>query len=195
MWMVLILLCSFGTEQGSVQIRSTLLGIFPMGAVSALFAYFTIPFVMEYIGDYEMAVKFYSGYTEAKCSLLLETEDANKVSELADDILASNAHVSEAYDAKSLVAYSEGDIEKFCLYKEKVLELDKYDITQYEDYVLLLYEAAMEAYDIGDEELVDFCFERADSVPQKLLEELKENTSPLAYKIQDQPVFEMFGDN
>jgi tetratricopeptide (TPR) repeat protein len=194
MWFVLILLCSFFQNPKLLEIKRPLAAVIPLAVLGVFFGYFTLPFVMEYSGEYEKAVAMYPKFTEAKCSLLLETNDADGVRKIADDILASNSHVSTAYDAKALAAYAQGDIEQFCTYKEKVLEIERYDITQYEDYVMLLYEAAMEAYETGDEELMDFCLDKAENVPQKLLNELKENTSPLAYKINDKPVFEMFSE-
>jgi tetratricopeptide (TPR) repeat protein len=194
MWMILILLCSFETKLKILEINKAFLHFVPSAVLTVFFIYFTILFMMEYLGNYEKAVAMYPAFTEAKCSLLMETGDADRARELADNILASNSHISTAYDAKALAAYSEGDIEQFCTYKEKVLEIEKYDITQYEDYVLLLYGAAEDAYNAGDEELMEFCLERVQSVPEKLLEELKENTSPLAYKIKDKPVFEMFSE-
>jgi tetratricopeptide (TPR) repeat protein len=192
MWMVLVLLCSFSKKPKVLEIKRPLRTAAPLAVSGVVFVYFTVPFIMEYSGEYERAAAVYPKFTEAKCSLLLETDDAKEARRLADDILASNPHVSVAYDAKALAAYAEGDIEQFCLYKEKVLEIERYDITQYEDYVVLLYEAAMEAYKSGDEELMEYCLDNADTVPQKLLNKVKEETSPLAYKINDKPVFDMF---
>lgn len=186
-WFVIILMCGFGNEnyvwkKGAVKYSS---GIWV--AATVIFAYFSIPFGAEFFGNYEVAATLYPGYTQAKEEILARTGNADAAVMLADEILEQNVYSSLAYDAKALASYAKGDVYGFVENKKKVLEIDKYDITQYQDYQYLLQQYAAYATELGDDGGVRFCYQCLEEI-NELLAKVKNETSNLAWKLRDQPI-------
>ena len=185
-WFVVILMCGFGRENYVLKKDTVKYGRGIFVAVSLMFMYFTIAFGAEFFGDYETAIAWYPGYTQAKEEILARTGNADAVNALADEILEQNQYSSLAYDAKALVSYAKGDIYGFAENKKTVLELEKYDITHYQDYRYLLLQYAEYAAESGDGEIVKFCYECVEEI-ESLLANVEKNTSALAWKLRDQP--------
>lgn len=134
----------------------------------------------------EQAVFCYGGNTMAKTELLLNAEESEEMEEIADDILKSNKQSAVAYSAKARATLSHGDVEGFVKYKLRTIQLAPYQYEEYVDYLESLAFCYSKYYEAGDMEGAKFCAKRADAIP-KMLEEVKERTSWLGWKIKDVP--------
>ena len=71
---------------------------------------------------------------------------------------------------------------------EKVLAIERYSIAEYDDYAQCLKEYQAYAAEAGDTDGEHYCSEKYVQI-EDMLKELERTTSPLAYKLRDQPVF------
>lgn len=137
-------------------------------------------------GNYEKSLNAYNLNTMAKIQLLQTTESTESMEILANSILSSNQHVSIAYSAKARVAFANGNIEEFIKMKVTAIELAPYQYDEYIDYLNSLAYCVHQYLEIGDEESAELCVKRAESIIQ-MLDELKNKTSFLGWKINDLP--------
>ena len=137
-------------------------------------------------GEPERAIDFYSGNTMARIDLLNMSKGPDEMEKQADSILESNSHVSVAYSAKARVSFSRGDVEAFIRYKLTAIRLAPYQYEEYVDYLNSLVYCVKLYRQADDMESVRFCAERAAEIPH-MLEDVKERTSSLGWKINDQP--------
>lgn len=142
----------------------------------------------------EAAVRIYNGNTLAKMDLLSQAEGAEEIEKLADSILEDNSHVSVAYSAKARVAFARGDVEGFVQNKLTAIQLAPYQYEEYLDYLAALVYSVKLYREAEDEESARFCVERAKEIP-RMLEEVKERTSGLAWKINDRPEVTLSKEN
>ena len=189
-WFVAILLFDFGKEEIALSKEKRIEAKVYLGILASLCVYFVLPFGAEYLNRYDIAAFLYPGYTETKETLLSNTGNPEEAVVLADDILKQNPYSSIAYDAKALVAYAKGDIEEFAENKEKVLSIERYDITQYQDYYYLLKQIEAYALEQKDEALLTYCNEKYEKI-SFYLKKVENETSMLAWKLRDQPTFEL----
>lgn len=142
----------------------------------------------------EAAVRIYGGNTLAKMELLSLVEEADELEELADSILEGNSHVSVAYSARARVAFARGDVETFVENKLTAIRLAPYQYEEYLDYLAALVYSVKLYREAGDEESARFCVERAKEIP-RMLEEVEERTSSLAWMINDRPEVTLSEEN
>ena len=143
-----------------------------------------------YFKNYDLAAKIYPGYTNAYIQFFSYADDLENAENAADRVLKLNGSVSLAYSIKSRSAFSEGDVQKMVEYKNKAISLAKYSIFEYRDYRDML-EIARDLYmQAGDETGAEYCEARLDEIP-KMLDEVKEKTSRLAWMIDDKPELEL----
>lgn len=143
-----------------------------------------------YCDSYEVAVRIYPGYTEGYTALLVQAENVDEMERLADEILAQNKSVSLAYSAKARAAYAEGDFGEMILNKQQAIALSRYELAEYLDYFDMLYVGVQIYTANGDMASADYCRERLLEIPD-MLEEVLEQTSPLAWRIHDKPELEL----
>lgn len=187
-WFIAILLFDFKEKTVDLRNEKKKERQLQFSMVALLCFYFLIPFTANFFEQYEMAIYLYPGYTQAKETKLATTGEIDVVEVLADEIINSNTYVSLAYDAKALAAYAKGDIRGFVEYKKRVLEIERFDITHYRDFDYLLKEFASEAKKNGDVNTVNYCEEQKALIPD-MLKVVENQTSRLAWKIKDKPVF------
>lgn len=137
-------------------------------------------------GEPEQAIRFYGGNTMAKIELLNMSEGPEEMEKRADSILEGNSHVSVAYSAKARAVFSQGDVEAFVRYKLTAIRLAPYQYEEYVDYLNSLAYCAELYKQANDMDSARFCAERAAEIPH-MLENVKEGTSRLGWKINDQP--------
>ena len=143
-----------------------------------------------YFKNYDLAAKIYPGYTNAYIQILSNADDLENAENAADKAIKLNGSVSLAYSIKSRSAFADGDIQKMVEYKNKAIFLAKYSIYEYRDYRDML-EIARDLYiQAGDETGAEYCEVRLDEIP-KMLDEVKEKTSKLAWLIDDKPELEL----
>lgn len=182
---VLILL-SFGSDVPAVKIKKNAV-IYSAGiVVLTVSIYFGSAEMLMYLKNYDMAAKIYPAYTSAYIQKISEADTVDEASAIADKIIRLNDSVSIAYSAKSRKAFADGDIQLMTEYKKKAISLAVYSIEEYREYREML-EIAEELYiNAGDELSAEYC-QRCNSEIESMLEKVKNNTSKLAYMIDDKP--------
>lgn len=186
---VLILL-SFGSDVPAVKIKKNVV-IYSAGIVILTVSiYFGSAEMLMYLKNYDMATQIYPAYTSAYIQKISEADTVDEASAIADKIICLNDSVSIAYSAKSRKAFADGDIQLMTEYKKKAISLAVYSIEEYREYREML-EIAEDLYlNAGDELSAEYC-QRCNSDIEVMLEKVKNNTSKLAYMIDDKPELEM----
>lgn len=163
-----------------------ILGLF---VLILLFAYETVAYGSIYRGNYNLAHRLLPHNTEAMEMIAMNTSDMSEAKEMADRIIKINKYSKDAYQVLEYAAAVEGNAEELIHYGSKVAELSRYDIEQYRQYDQLLGNMidAISADASRTEELTLLYNEREELKVR--LDKLREHTSPLAYKLTEQPVF------
>lgn len=159
-----------------------------MAVAGLVVAYVGLGNVLYYCGS-DAASMFYPKNTQHEIAELTASESVEELEERADAILSHNRWVGVAWDAKARAAFSDGTIQKMITYKETALKCQKYDITEYEDYLYMLSVAIQLYQEAGDEASAEYCMEKALSLPDRI-EAVLESTDELAWKLTDQPELE-----
>lgn len=145
-------------------------------------------------GNYKAAEKVYSGNTMAQLALLMKADKAEEMKAIAEKVIVDNQSVSLPYSALAQAAFADGDVEQFTEYKLKAIELAPYQYEEYENYLEVLVYCNDLYHQMGDKDGVRFCVEKAEEIP-KMLEQVKENTSALGWKIVDRPQVTLSHEN
>lgn len=163
-----------------------ILGLF---VLILLFAYETVAYGSIYRGNYNLAHRLLPHNTEAMEMIAMNTSDMSEAKEMADRIIKINKYSKDAYQVLEYAAAVEGNAEELIHYGSKVAELSRYDIEQYRQYDQLLGNMidAISADASRTEELT-FLYNEREELKVRL-DKLREHTSPLAYKLTEQPVF------
>jgi tetratricopeptide (TPR) repeat protein len=161
-----------------------------LAVIAVVSLYFSVAFFAEYEENYKIAVELYPGNTAAKTKLLLKADSKEKAKDLADDILESNSMSYVSYNAKALVAAVDGKFEDMVYYKKKTLDITKYSINEYEDYIKLLKRAINYYEKIGDDTLREKYVRHVKEVPD-MLKNTEEQTDELAFRVKDKPDFKL----
>ena len=189
-WFVLILCIDFRKiETKHIKVNEK-----PLVAIMAVMCaggvYFGIINGAFICGNYRFVEKIYGADTQSEMNLMMSLDNYAEMNEYADSIIKRNKYVSLAYSVKANNAFEQGDFENFIFYKTEAIKCSKYDIDEYNDYAQkLLY--GMNLYlQYGDGESASYCAEKLLEIPG-MLEDVKENTSKSAWKIQDKPQLEL----
>ncbi|MBQ9662360.1 MAG: O-antigen ligase family protein [Oscillospiraceae bacterium] len=142
-----------------------------------------------YLRDTATAAKIYPAYTEAMTALL-PTASEEEADGLADRVLRINKSVSIAYDVKARSAYYAGRFDEMLSCKQEAIRLSRYQLWEYLDYFDMLRLSYERFAQVGDMEKAEFCLVQLAEIPQ-MLSAVKEQTSSLGWKIQDQPTLEL----
>ena len=138
------------------------------------------------IGYTKESLAVYPAQTDALMECLTKAEDTETMAVTADRILKINPHVSLAYSAKALEAFAQGDGAQVITNKRQAIALARYDLSEYENYLdllFILYPCYLQA---GMSDSAEICRQEIISVPE-MLAQVESNTDPLAWKIADRP--------
>ena len=131
----------------------------------------------------------YPAHTQAQLYYLVQQNEVEGLDVLADAILDHNSYVALAYDAKANVAYAKGDGQSVIRYKQEAISLAPYTMAEYEDYGERLFQLMTLYQQAGMTDSAQTCRQCLLEIPT-LLEQVKEKTSSLAWKIADRPELE-----
>ena len=162
-------------------------------AVAALSVMCGISDVCYTSGNYKTAEKVYSGNTMAQLALLTKADTAEEMKEIAEKVLQDKS-VALPYSALAQAAFADGNVDQFTEYKLKAIELAPYQYEEYENYLEVLVYCNSLYHQMGDKDGVKFCVEKAEEIP-KMLDQVKENTSALGWKIVDRPQVTLSHEN
>lgn len=162
----------------------------PAGTLAAACLYLSIALLAGYRKNDTLAAQLYPGYTPSQLVCLAEAQTPQEAVARADDILSHNESIALVWDAKALVSATQGDFETMVQYKRQALDCAPYVLTEYLDYFQLLRRAMETCQKQGDAPRAALYAKRLLEIPD-LLDSVKARTSPLAWKIQDQPELDL----
>ena len=167
-----------------ISVESVLIGIY---------LYFGIVTLFNYFDKNEIASKMYPIYTEANIAIAndyLENDDISNSYKIASNMQKTNKELGMIYNIKAYYYLNNKNWNLMEQNKKRYIEINKYDMKEYEDYVLMLSQA-IEYYAQKDEidEAIEYIKKVVD-VPSKI-EQVKSSTSSIAYKLKDIPTFEL----
>ena len=128
--------------------------------------------------------------TNSKIQKLKNVQNISEAYEIANELLKDNKYVLPAYMVKANYAYYTENWEQMVENQKRVISLDKYDIKNYEEYIYIISNGLEKTIKQNKNEDTKFLIEQALNVVN-ILEEVKKNTSQLAYKIIDKPELEL----
>ncbi len=134
----------------------------------------------------QKALKTYQGNTEARIELLKKADTVKKMKRISDKIIEDNSKVAVAYSARAQVCFAGGDMEGYIKNKLIAIQIAPYQYEEYEDYLDTLAYAEGEYLKGKDTKSAQECVKRANTIPG-LLNDVKEKTSSLGWKINDTP--------
>lgn len=155
-------------------------------ALGIMYTYMAVPYFFHYIGEYKTAEKMYGFDTQIKTDYMLECGTVDEAEQMADEILELNPYSYAAYNIKAVAEMEASDYGAMIENKKKGLAITRYNILEYEDYIVML----KKAIDHSDGE------ERKKYIQdllmvEKRIEEVLDNTNPLAYRLRDKPELEL----
>ena len=172
-----------------IRMRSSIYALATV-PLSLLLLYFGIAQGLQLFGMNRTALRVYPNYTTAQISAMNECIDLNRANQYAEQIIAHNTYVAEAYRVRAGYYYSSGDVRQFVENGYTSLRLDPYNTDGYADYGMKLMAAAQQSKAVGNVETEQYC-ERALREMQTLMEQTQQTTSALAWRIQDKPDFSL----
>ena len=158
-----------------------------------IYLYFGFVTVFHYFEKDEIASNMYPIYTESNIAIAnkyMESNDLNNANKIASRILETNKELGIAHNIKAYYYFTNKNWNLMEQSKKKYLMVNKYDMSEYENYVLALSEV-IQYYAENDEmeKAVEY-IEKVVEVPQ-IIEQVKSSTSSIAYKLKDIPTFEL----
>ncbi|MCR5617307.1 MAG: O-antigen ligase family protein [Clostridiales bacterium] len=187
---LILLMLLFDKKEEGIEIKNRMEFYVTAGAGVLLSLYFTIPMFLSFINRDDLAVKVYPPCTKSHLVLLTKAETVESMDKAADNVLKYNDSTAIAYAAKARVSFSKGDIVEMIDYQNKAIERDRYGLQEYLDYIDMLAVSTKLYWEAGDTESAKYCTDKIKEVPQRL-EEVKNGTSSLAYKIKDKPELDL----
>lgn len=160
--------------------------------IAAVFAYVAVATGSLRAGNVDTALSLLPSYTRAQVAILKNTGDVEQVLEKADALLDRNDCVAEAYLMRARAYAYVGDFDKAMEDMDRLLELKPYEIEIYRTYSGMLKtwsEQASYGTELGGYAYTKLQ-ERLEKLPMEL-SALRGRTSPLAYKINDKPEFDL----
>ena len=160
--------------------------------ISIIYLYFGTCTLFQYINKSELAIKMYPIYTDANLDVMNNNteNDIEYANKIASKILETNESSKSVYDVKALYYMEQGSWRAMIKNKQKSVEFGKYDIGNYEEYILMLSGAIDYYVRADDMKEAEKCMELVKEVPSRL-ENVKKQTTPLAYKLKIKPDFEL----
>ena len=167
-----------------ISTKSILIGVY---------LYFGIVTVFNYFDKNEIASKMYPIYTEANISIAnnyMQDEDIISANKIASNMQNTNKELGMIYNIKAYYYLKNQNWRLMEQNKKRYIKINKYDMKEYEDYVLMLSQA-IEYYAQNDEmEKAMEYIKKVAKVPS-IIEHVKSSTSSTSYKLKDIPTFEL----
>ena len=158
-----------------------------------IYLYFGIVTLLNYFEKNEIAIKMYPIYTEANIPIAnnyMQNEDISSANKIASNMQKTNKELGMIYNIKAYYYLINKNWNLMVQNKKKYLEVNKYNMKEYEDYVFCLSEA-IEYYAQNDEmEKAMEYIKRVVEVPS-IIEHVKSSTSSISYNLKDKPTFEL----
>ncbi len=170
------------------------MSIMAIGFISiAIYLYFGLVTVFHYFDKDKIASKMYPIYTEANIAIsnnYMQNKDIENANQVASNMQKTNKELGMIYNIKAYYYMKNQSWNLMEQNKKRYIEINKYDMSEYEDYVLMLSQA-IEYYAQKDEmEKATEYIKKVADVPS-IIEHVKSSTSSVAYQLKDVPNFEL----
>ena len=109
---------------------------------------------------------------------------------MADKIIQNNAYIVPAYKVRADNAFYNENWKEMCENQKKIILLQRYNISRYEDFVFMISNALDITIKSGKQDDTRYLIEQLKEI-QPMLEQTIKSTSSLAYKIVDKPKLEL----
>ncbi len=152
--------------------------------------YFTFVFLSEYFKLYDISLALYPNNTRLKMQRIEELNTMEEAIDFADSIYSYNDSIASVINIKALEAYSNGDIIEMIDKKLEEIELSRYNLNAYLEFIDQLSVAIELYYDANQTESANYCIDLLMQIPI-MLEEVEQSTSPLGWMIEDKPNLEL----
>lgn len=187
----MIVLLTLDWESGkSVKLKMASVGAVVASLLTAFSVWAGVASTMTTLHLDAASVRIYPWNALSQMRLLTEDMDMRVFAERSSQIIRQNRYSAVAWNAQAFVAWQQGDISKMVYAKRKAISCNKYDITEYTDYIDKLIDGAERYEDTKQHENAQLCIEEAKQIPQ-YLSDVRNGTSALAWKIADVPQLEL----
>lgn len=150
-----------------------------------LLGYFAIQSLFSFVGNQKIAISMFPYDTQAKEIFLQKEENKDIAVMQAKDILTLNPYSSYSYNVLAYSALMDSRFDEAINCKFKVVELKKYNMTEYRDFLNMLTTIQM----ADDSEYTRSLCSEGNEKLNRLIKKTEDSTSDLAYKLRDKPVF------
>lgn len=157
--------------------------------MSGFMLYFGFALSFYYVGLSDITLKFLPFHSESMIEKLSNISDNDEAKIMAQNILKINKNVPMTYDVLAIAKYHDRDYSAMINYKKQSLQLQKYNMKIYDEYISML-DIAIRYYETNNLYLYEQYIQELLKIPD-LIQNVKDNTSSLAYQIDDRPVFQL----
>ncbi|MDE6760053.1 MAG: O-antigen ligase family protein [Lachnospiraceae bacterium] len=190
MWFLLLLCLDVEEEQvRKIKYRNNKTGA-AVTVMGLIILYFGIVMGVSAFSLTDIALTLYPWNTDMQIAALKKVSDPSDMDSIASELLLHNQYVSIAWSAKARAAYAKGNFAEVIEAKQRAIACNPYSIEEYIDYADMLRIGIQLYNQTGDTKSADICMKELRDI-QKRLNEVKEKTSKLAWKIQDKPQLDM----
>jgi len=182
----------FSGKKYILSIKKNIAVILTVIPIILVYLYFGVCTFLQYINKNGLALKMYPIYTKINLKIMKENVNNNieYSNKIANKVLETNEHIKSVYDVKSLY-YMERNLWDLMVYnKQKSMEIGKYEIGNYEEYILMLSKAIDYYARMNNMTEVNKYIELVCNVPLKI-ESVKNNTARISYNLRKKPDFEL----
>ena len=142
------------------------------------------------VGQIGPALRVTPFHTQALEYHLTQLSDVEALEEAADRLLRLNPHSTLGHSAKANAAFASGDILTMVREKKEAIACSRYDLEEYCDYYLKLYDFFVWYHDRHDRESAQVCASLMLEIPE-MLQSVRQQTSDLAWKLDSTPQLEL----
>ncbi len=141
-------------------------------------------------GRIDLALKLTPFHTQAMEYRLTQLSDIEALEKAADRLLRLNPQSTLGHSAKANAAFAGGDVYTMVREKKAAIACSRYDLEEYCDYFLKLYEYLSWYQNQGDQESARVCASLLQEIP-RMLEQVRQETTALAWRLDAKPQLEL----
>ena len=158
--------------------------------IMGFLGYISVIGILNFLGNDTLSLKLFPWNTNIRTKVMLSSDNIGDAKTQAEIILKSNNYSYAAYNIMAVWHMQNGNYREMIRYKQEGLRITKYNIAEYEDYIIMLKKAIDKSLEENDTEMFDVYKNKLLEVPQ-ILEEVKKDTNPLSWKLRDKPNLEL----
>lgn len=184
--LVLFMTLEFDKKQEKIELKKIKVLICGLGFIYTFFAIITL---LNNWGQYRIANSIFP-YSIALNEQLGQTENIYECLEISEKLYDKNKYFLNASSFLSIKEQSSDNYEEAHKYEFWIVKNKKYTMSYYIQYVKFLEKAIQHYYSVNDIETMKKYVERLINV-ETMIENVKETSDDLAYRIQHKPRLEM----